>query len=676
MKLYCRLATANIKNNRQFYLPYLLTGIISMAMFYLVVAMQDNPGLRDVPGGADVKGILTFGIGVVGVFVSVFLFYTNSFIIKRRKKELGVYNILGMEKKHFAKVLFLEMSFVVMVTITGGLLFGIVFNKLVAMILYKLANLSVSIPFTVSITGCVYVLKLFLAIYAATFLYNLMQIKLANPIALLHGSRTGEREPKTKILLVAVGVLTLGCGYYIALTTTNAMQAITLFFVAVLLVIIGTYCLFTAGSIAFLKFLRRNKKYYYQTKHFTTVSGMLYRMKQNAVGLANICILSTMVLVTVSTTISMYLGVEDALDVRNPMEVVVTAYYQEMPQKEDLPDVVIADSLKNSGRVITGRYGYLNLSTTAVRRGNGFSVTGIGSGTDYSISDVAVVEIMTEADYEAYMGTQIADLGAGEVAVSAVPEFEGETMTLEGQAYKVKEICPYPEKEKGYLAAIANGSAYIIVPDEAALAQIFQKLGQNWDQVRTKLEYQYDMGFDIDGTGEEKLAAEAAVHRAVAEWERSGADRSGCTGVYIDARQENRASYYSLYGSMFFLGMFLGTLFLMVTVLIIFYKQMSEGYEDKERYAIMEKVGMSNDEVKRTIRSQVLTVFFLPIVAAVVHAAMAFPMIVKLLGAMALTNTALFAVCVAGTALVFFIIYLLVFLLTSRSYYKIVGNQV
>lgn len=403
---------------------------------------------------------------------------------------------------------------------------------------------------------------------------------------------------------------------------------------------------------------------------------MLYRMKQNAVGLANICILSTMVLVTVSTTISMYLGVEDALDVRNPMEVVVTAYYQEMPQKEDLPDVVIADSLKNSGRVITGCYGYLNLSTTAVRRGNEFSVTGIGSGTDYSISDVAVVEIMTEADYEAYMGTQIADLGAGEVAVSAVPEFEGETMTLEGQAYKVKEICPYPEKEKGYLAAIANGSAYIIVPDEAALAQIFQKLGQNWDQVRTKLEYQYDMGFDIDGTGEEKLAAEAAVHRAVAEWERSGADRSGCTGVYIDARQENRASYYSLYGSMFFLGMFLGTLFLMVTVLIIFYKQISEGYEDKERYAIMEKVGMSNDEVKRTIRSQVLTVFFLPIVAAVVHAAMAFPMIVKLLGAMALTNTALFAVCVAGTALVFFIIYLLVFLLTSRSYYKIVGNQV
>lgn len=676
-KLYPRLAAANIKNNRQFYLPYILTGILSVAMFYLMMAMQDNPGIDTLGGGADdIRMILGFGVAVVGVFVSVFLFYTNSFIMKRRKKELGVYNILGMEKKHIAKVLFLETLFTAVVAIAGGLVFGIVFNKFLTMILYRLTGLDTSIPFYISGTGCANAVKLFFFIYGAAFLYNLMQIKLANPIELLHSSNAGEREPKTRILLTLTGLGTLGGGYYMALTTTNAVEALTLFFVAVLLVIIGTYCLFTAGSIALLKLLRKNKKYYYQTKHFTTVSGMIYRMKQNAVGLANICILSTMVLVTVSTTVCLYLGVEDELDARYPSEISAVAYFQEIPEDRTEVEQVMTESLKASGRVITAQRGYLDISFTAVRNGSEFSANGIGAGTDYDVSDVSMVTILTRQDYEVCSGNTIGELKEGEVALSAVPAFEGETVVLDGMEYRVKEICPFPGNEESYLSMM-SGACYIIVPDETVLNEIFQTIKSGWNSERVELMFRYEMSIDINGTGEEKLAAESAMREAVNAWEEQNVeDRADYQNTYIECRQESRDSFYTLYGALFFLGLFLGALFLMVTVLIIFYKQISEGYEDKERYAIMEKVGMSNVEVKRAIRSQVLTVFFLPIAVAVVHVVMAFPMIKMLLECMNLTNVTLFIACVAGTALVFGIIYLLVYLLTSRSYYKIVGNQV
>lgn len=375
-KLYGKLAVTNIKNSRQFYVPYLLTGIVSVAMYYLVLAMQDNPGLESLGGGTQtIRVILGFGVVVVGVFVSIFLFYTNSFIMKRRKKELGVYNILGMEKKHIAKVLFLETVFLALAAIAGGLLFGIAFNKLMTMILYRLTNIAAKIPFFISWSGCRNTVVLFGAVFGATLLYNLMQIRLANPIELLHGTSAGEREPKTKLVMALIGLAALGAGYFIALTTSDAVEAITFFFVAVLLVIIGTYCLFTAGSIAFLKMLRKNKNYYYQAKHFSTVSGMIYRMKQNAVGLANICILSTMVLVTVSTTVSMYLGTEDVMESRYPSEISVTAYYSQMPEEIGAIRPAAEDALKASGRVITGEKAFFNVTQVGMRDGNQISIT-------------------------------------------------------------------------------------------------------------------------------------------------------------------------------------------------------------------------------------------------------------------------------------------------------------
>ena len=675
-KLYPKLAATNIRNNRQFYLPYLLAGGLSVAMLYLVLAMVYNPGLREMNGGQTVAATLSFGGVIVRVFAAIFLFYTNSFIIKRRKKELGVYNILGMEKKHIAKVLSLEMLFTAVVTIAGGLVFGIVFNKLLTMILYRMTGLNASIPFTISTAGCRSVMITFVVIYVAALCYNLMQIKLANPIELLHSGNKGEREPKTKILITLIGVAALGGGYYLALTVGDAVSAITMFFIAVLLVIVGTYCLFTAGSIALLKLLRKNKKYYYQARHFTTVSGMIYRMKQNAVGLANICILSTMVLVTVSTTVCMYLGIEDILTVRFPKEVIVTTHYAAMPENPETIETALDDSLAASGRGILSKCGYLNMSMTAVRREDGFSVTGIGAGTDYSISDVVVLDIVTKADYEKLTGESIAPLEEGEIAIAAEPFYEGEILEFEDRTYTVKESLAYPTDEEEYLASIANGTAYLIVPDDAEFEGIFETLARNWDSERVALNINYNLGYEIDGTSEEKIAAESAVRDAVALWvSREAQKNEAYAGCYIEAREENRAEYWALNGGFLFLGLFLGTMFLMVTVLIIFYKQISEGYEDKERYAIMEKVGMSSVEVKHAIRSQVLTVFFLPMAVAVIHIIMAFPMIKLILDAFSLTNTTLFALCVAGTALVFFLIYLLVFVLTSRSYYKIVGNQ-
>ena len=391
------------------------------------------------------------------------------------------------------------------------------------------------------------------------------------------------------------------------------------------------------------------------------------------------CILSTMVLVTVSTTLCMYLGVEDALKRRFVHEVSVVSYYNAMPEHPEEVDALAEASLKDSGRVLTGHSAMLNMSLTAVRTDDGFSVTGIGAGTDYSISDVVLLTILPKSDWENYTGETVGELGSGEIALAASSAYEKGTLTLDNETYQVKQICAYPETDHDYLDDMADDSVFMIVPDREALGQIFTELKQNWDEERVSLQIKYNMAFDIDGTAEEKVAAENTLHAAITAYNDghpSDDAKDSYSRTYVECRAQNRDEYYSLNGGLLFIGLFLGAMFLMVTVLIIFYKQISEGYEDKERYAIMEKVGMSNAEVKRSIRTQILTVFFLPIGAAVLHVVMAFPMIKWILAAFSLNNTTLFALCVAVTAVVFLLIYLLVFALTSRSYYKIVGNQV
>lgn len=664
--MYTKLAITNIKNNRQFYFPYLLTGIITVAMFYIMCALESNPGIQSMPGAKDLGLILRLGIGVIGIFAVIFLFYTNSFIIKRRKKELGIYNILGMEKRHIAKILSKEAFFTAIIAIGGGLVTGVLFHKLACMLLYRMIGFNGGITFSFSKKGVMITAILFAIVYLLTYIYDLFQVQLANPIELLQSGNKGEREPKTKAIMAVLGVLCLGAGYFIAITTKNPIKALTLFFVAVILVIIGTYLLFTAGSIALLKILRRNKGYYYQTKHFTSVSGMIYRMKQNAVGLANICILSTMVLVAVSTTVSLYVGIEDIMKERYPNEINISAYYDTGAPAEDSIAPIVEKSVKESGRKIRHEEDYLELYFAAIKDQGQYSLDKEKVKT--AGDRVSGFVVLTREDCKKKYNEEIPELAENEVALFTIKKTDMDTLVLENRSYHVKEIKQFQNTEDfETIADMMDEYYYVIVNDVQDMERLWQLQKDIYQENSSSISRQVRL--DIDGDSEQKKECFENIKTAL------GPEQAKAR-ILIDSRQSNLDEFYQIYGGFLFLGLFLGILFLMITVLIIFYKQISEGYDDKERFSIMEKVGMSNDEVKATIRSQVRTVFFLPILMAAVHVGMAFPMIKRLLSLFGLSNTALFAGCMAGTILVFALIYLLVFLKTSKTYYKIVGEQV
>ena len=657
--MYTKLAITNIKNNRQFYFPYLLTGIITVAMFYIMCALESNPGIQSMPGAKDLGLILRLGIGVIGIFAVIFLFYTNSFIIKRRKKELGIYNILGMEKRHIAKILSKEAFFTAIIAIGGGLVTGVLFHKLACMLLYRMIGFNGGITFSFSKKGVMITAILFAIVYLLTYIYDLFQVQLANPIELLQSGNKGEREPKTKAIMAVLGVLCLGTGYFIAITTKNPIKALTLFFVAVILVIIGTYLLFTAGSIALLKILRRNKGYYYQTKHFTSVSGMIYRMKQNAVGLANICILSTMVLVAVSTTVSLYVGVEDIMKERYPNEINISAYYDTGAPAEDSIAPIVEKSVKESGRKIRHEEDYLELYFAAIKDQGQYSLDKEKVKT--AGDRVSGFVVLTREDCKKKYNEEIPELAENEVALFTIKKTDMDTLVLENRSYHVKEIKQFQNTEDfETIADIMDEYYYVIVNDVQDMERLWQLQKEIYQENSSSISRQVRV--DIDGDSEQKKECFENIKTAL------GPEQAKAR-ILIDSRQSNLDEFYQIYGGFLFLGLFLGILFLMITVLIIF-------YDDKERFSIMEKVGMSNDEVKATIRSQVRTVFFLPILMAAVHVGMAFPMIKRLLSLFGLSNTALFAGCMAGTILVFTLIYLLVFLKTSKTYYKIVGGQV
>lgn len=664
--MYTKLAITNIKNNRQFYFPYLLTGIITVAMFYIMCALESNPGIQSMPGAKNLGLILRLGIGVIGIFAVIFLFYTNSFIIKRRKKELGIYNILGMEKRHIAKILSKEAFFTAIIAIGGGLVTGVLFHKLACMLLYRMIGFNGGITFSFSKKGVMITAILFAIVYLLTYIYDLFQVQLANPIELLQSGNKGEREPKTKAIMAVLGVLCLGTGYFIAITTKNPIKALTLFFVAVILVIIGNYLLFTAGSIALLKILRRNKGYYYQTKHFTSVSGMIYRMKQNAVGLANICILSTMVLVAVSTTVSLYVGIEDIMKERYPNEINISAYYDTGAPAEDSIAPIVEKSVKESGRKIRHEEDYLELYFAAIKDQGQYSLDKEKVKT--AGDRVSGFVVLTREDCKKKYNEEIPELAENEVALFTIKKTDMDTLVLENRSYHVKEIKQFQNTEDfETIADMMDEYYYVIVNDVQDMERLWQLQKDIYQENSSSISRQVRL--DIDGDSEQKKECFENIKTAL------GPEQAKAR-ILIDSRQSSLDEFYQIYGGFLFLGLFLGILFLMITVLIIFYKQISEGYDDKERFSIMEKVGMSNDEVKATIRSQVRTVFFLPILMAAIHVGMAFPMIKRLLSLFGLSNTALFAGCMAGTILVFALIYLLVFLKTSKTYYKIVGEQV
>ena len=392
--IYSKLAVTNIKNNRKTYLPYILTAVLTVMMYYIMDALARNKSVGD----GTLRMCLNYALGVIIVFAVIFLFYTNSFLIKRRKKEIGVYNILGMGKRHIAKMLAVESLLTAAASIVTGLVSGIIFSRLMYLMLLKLLHYNVNMAFEISPVSVVRTIVFFAAIFALTLFYNLMQIHLANPVELLRGGNQGEKEPKTKILMTIFGVVTIGVGYYIAITTESPLQALMLFFVAVICVILGTYALFTAGSIALLKALRKKKSFYYKTKNFTSVSGMIYRMKQNAVGLANICILSTMVLVMISTTVSLYAGMDDIMNTRFPEQFKVTNYAASAEGMEKT-DRIIKEETEKAGVTIKDIISYRSGEMSAILEGDKVKLKEDGS---YDMNDMVELSVIPLEDYNIY----------------------------------------------------------------------------------------------------------------------------------------------------------------------------------------------------------------------------------------------------------------------------------
>lgn len=659
--LYFRLAVTNLKNNRQFYLPYILAGIVCVMMFYIMRAIQGSTGIASMRGAGLLSIVLTMGLVIVGICACIFLFYTNSFVMKRRKKELGVYNILGMEKRHIAKVMAWESIMLYLLSVCGGLLVGIVFHKLAAMFLYKLTGVSESIPFYISGWGCLQTAELFGILYLLMLFYNFLQVRLANPIALLHGDSVGEREPKAKWFSAISGVICILAGYYLAVTVQDVIMAVNIFFVAVLLVIAGTYILFVSVSIAFLKILKGNKKYYYQTTHFITISGMLYRMKRNAVGLANICVLSTMVLVIISTTVCLYVGLEDSLKNNFPAEISITLYRDFIPEESErelLMEQLFAAG-EEQNRKLTEVSEYADIVVVTHTEGN--KVERFDNTNDsYNFMEMGMLYLMTREDYERFTGHSYEVIPQGSVMVISPITFAEDSIVLFGTEYPVARKMDFPtdfpNKEiEGFLKP--QQICYVIMEDTAALSPFL-----------AESEVQYHIEIETDGTPKERKMYASAV-REVLDAHRM---EPGFQTRIVTARAEQRDSYMELNGGFLFLGLFLGSMFLMITVLIIYYKQISEGFEDRERFAIMIKVGMGRSMVKAAIDTQVRTVFFLPIAVAVIHLVMAFPMLKIILYMFGLMNTTLFVGCLVATVAVFAVIYFVVFRLTSSSYYRIV----
>lgn len=659
---YCRLAWDNLRKNGRVYVPYGITVIVSVAMYYIVQSLAFNPGFEEILGFRTMNQILNFCSWVVRIFVVLFLLYSNSFLIKRRKKEFGVYHVLGMEKKHLSITLILESLIILGIGLGAGLILGMILDKLMFAVLVRMLGFSVPLGFHISGKAIGYTILLFGVVTLINDGYNVAQIHVATPIELLHGSDVGEKEPKAKWFLALLGCVALVSGYYLSLHSENPIKSLEMFFTAVLLVIAGTYLLFTAGSIVLLKVLRKNKAYYYKTKHFVGVSAMLYRMKQNAIGLAHICILSTMVLVMVSATASMMIGMEDILRERYPHHIMCYgAGMQDETEEELIKD--IKNQVKKKGYTITQDMYFSGLALSAMKKGEELvpDVKWHFTGTSTSVD----LYVMSLEIYNQCMGRSVT-LADDEVLIqtSGKETYQEKNLRFMGKRYRVKESST-KVPENGIASANISDTFYVILPSEeiynqtrVALLEKYQDVTEGMDTIS-----QYVYGFDIQGNKKQQEEAYKLVQDCV---------KAGGYMQMVECREAERAAVLSIYGGLFFTGAFLALLFLMATVLIIYYKQIAEGYDDQKRFTIMQQVGMTKQEVSATIRSQVLTVFFLPLLAAGVHLCFAFPILNRLLKLLNMVNTKLYVACAVGCFLIFALFYVVIYAGTAKAYNRIV----
>ena len=669
--IFSRLAKQNIRNNKSTYIPYIITCIFCIAMIYMMEFLRDCPTLDQAVRQADeVRMIVFTGEIVVEIFCIIFLIYSNSFLMKRRQKEIGLYNILGLERNHIGIVMFLETIITSIGSLAGGIAAGIIGSKLALLLLLKLLHIPSVLGFYISVKGIFTCLFMFGIIFLMILFLNLAKIHLSRPVELLRGNNTGEKEPAAKWLMALIGFICLGAGYYLAVTTESPIKAITIFLLAVILVMAGTYLLFTAGSIVILKFLRRRKSFYYRTGNFISISGMLYRMKQNAIGLASICILSTGVLLMIAMTVSIYFGMNDIMLNRYPYDVdmsVTSISEEECQTAIEAFEKAIADNkvpVEKSVEEI-----YLDIVCSK----NGDQILIKPANTIRNSDSVLVLSLLDQAEYERLTGIS-ANLNDGEIFAWYPSAVQKDSVTVDETEFTVKKWLDKNPLTCGEDAVSDN--AVLVVTDED-----FKK----FDEMRTEMykgvssapageDLTLHLGLDITGSETDKIDFGTPVMEVVKDLKKNGG-LSENSWITSGIRQQEYESYYADNGSLLFIGIFLGSLFLMGTAMIIYYKQISEGYEDQKRFEIMQKVGLSRREVRSSVRRQILMVFFLPLLMAMLHITMAFPMIRRLLLLFGMTNTKLFIGCTAGTVLIFAVVYGVIYLMTARSYYHIVERK-
>ena len=658
---YPKLAFLNLKKNHKTYVPYLFTCILTIMLFYALSAIGMNSGLEQIRGGTVIGTVMEWVTALTGGFSLIFLFYTNSFLIKQRRKELGLYQVMGMDKKNLSLMMLWETLITAAVSLGAGLLLGLALGKLMFLIFLKVVHFPVPLDFAVEPEALLQTVRLFLAVFLMNLAWNLFRVARSKISEMVGASRAGEREPRGKWILAIFGLASLGSGYYIAQTADSPLSAVNVFFFAVILVIIGTYLLFISGSIVLLKALKKNKNYYYKTKHFTAVSGMLYRMKQNAAGLANICIMSTAVIVVLSVCVCLYAGIEDSLKNQFPKEVSVS-----IPDGSDEIRTktvqLIQETAEEADVKVTGELGYRSFLLPCMLKGDtamfGNAVT-YGDEEGFTESYRGMVLIPLE-DYKAVTGEN-ETLQEGEALIYAPEdEYAYDTILLGDVPYTVKEVQEnVPLVAEGMMSNVVQ-MFYVILPDVSSVEYLAKEYGFSSEELN---HVGYDAWFDMEGDAQDK---EEMVRRLEESIVQENPDS------IVQYKEDYRESTYVMNGGALFIGIFAGALFLISTVLIIYYKQISEGYDDRENYQIMQKVGMDRREVRRTIRSQILAVFFLPLLGAFLHVAFAFRVMTMLLEVMYVLNVPLFLKCTAGVTAVFTLFYVIVYMVTSREYYRIV----
>ena len=674
--LYPKLAWQGIRKNAETYLPYLLMGILMVGVSYIMNYLTRPALMGALSMGGTTLMVLQMGKIVISVFSVIFLYYCNSFLIRRRMKEFGLYNILGMGKGNIARVMLWETLLTALLVFAGGLLLGLSLSRLVEMALINLLHADYTVPMELFYPdGVTWVLLLFGGIYVLILLANLLRMRLSNPVALLKSENTGEKPPKANWFFGLIGLLILLSAYYVAAVSQSPLEALIFFFIAVLMVIVATYLLLVSGSVTLCRMLRRNKRYYYQTRHFISVSAMAYRMKRNGAGMATICILCTMVLVILTSTVCLYGGTDSMVDAICPQDINLTIGLEARDGEENWKRL---DAMQQMALDVTEEMGWTPENITSQRA---LVATGKVQNGDYGI--------ITDADS---LKANVLELTV--YPLSVYEQATGETVTLADRellyaSFKTNETfssmsfygsAPYrmihAEKElpKRLLSAdyrSAWGCLVVFTNDaEAFRSEITALVGEKSGEamMMDRLALHFDLASEADTDTQEKLVKTLRSEAM----KLTGKDFYGMSSLSVDTRSLCRRDYLSLFGGLFFLGMVLGPLFSIAAVLIMYYKQICEGYEDAERFAVMRKVGLTDAEIRRSVNSQVLTVFFAPLLMAGLHMLFAMPMIRLILGAFGLHNDSLFYGIGIGCYVVFAVIYALMYLLTSRRYYRIV----